>query len=68
MTAKELGKGNIDAGLDDAPFATVVAAEPMEVTQIGAASPPLMCCPSLPTPRPMITGKADTVRVNEVFS
>ena len=31
MTAKELGKGNIDAGLDDAPFAPVVAAEPMEV-------------------------------------
>jgi hypothetical protein len=28
MTAKELGKGSIDAGLDDAPFAPVVAAEP----------------------------------------
>jgi hypothetical protein len=68
MTAKELGKGSIDAGLDDAPFASVVTAEPMQVVQIGAASPPLMCCPSLPTPRPVTTGKADTVRVNEVFS
>jgi len=68
MTAKELGKGSIDAGLDDAPFTPVVAAEPMQVAQIGAASPPLMCCPSLPTPRPMTTGKADTVRANEVFS
>jgi hypothetical protein len=58
----------IDAGLDDASFASVVAAELMQVAQIGAASPPFMCCPSLPTPRPMTTGKADTVRVNEVFS
>jgi hypothetical protein len=32
MTAKELGKRNIDAGLDDAPLAPVIAAEPMEVT------------------------------------
>jgi hypothetical protein len=31
MTAKELGKGNIDARLDDAPFAPIVAAELIEV-------------------------------------
>jgi hypothetical protein len=39
----------------------------MQVAQIGAASPPLMCCPSLPRPCPMTIGKADAVRVNEVF-
>lgn len=58
MTAKGFRKGSIDAGLDNAPFAPVVAVEPMQVAQIGAASSPLMFCPSLPTPRPMTTGEA----------